>query len=228
MGELGDIQAVAFDIDGTLYETWKFNTRIVFHFLAHSHFFLHYGLVRSALRKDKAEGDFPRIQAEYMARRLRTTPEKAQEALDKIVYQGLKKYFIKITPCENAVDCVIRLKEKGIKVAILSDFPPEQKGELWGIKNLADLSMGTEECGALKPNPMAFEIMAKKLGIKPENILYVGNSYKYDVAGSKAAGMKSAWFTSKRKAKKKKDINNELADIRFSNYADLMQVLGLN
>lgn len=228
MGELGDIQAVAFDIDGTLYETWKLNTRIVFHFLAHNHFFLHYGLVRSALRKDKAEGDFSRIQAEYMARRLKTTPEKAQEALDRIVYQGLKKFFLRITPCKNAVECVAKIKEKGLKVAILSDFPPEQKGELWGIKAMADLSMGTEECGALKPNPIAFVKMAEKLGIKPENILYVGNSYKYDVVGSKAAGMKSAWFTSKSKARKRKNKENELADIRFSNYADLMQVLGLN
>lgn len=228
MGELGDIQAVAFDIDGTLYENWKLNSRIMFHFIKNIHFFSHYGLVRGALRKDKAEGDFSRIQAEYMARRMRTTPEKAQEALDRIVYQGLKKFFERISPCKNVLECITKMKENGMKIAILSDFPPEQKGELWGIKAMADLSMGTEECGALKPNPKAFIKMAEKLGISPENILYVGNSYKYDVMGSKAAGMKSAWFTSKRKARQKTNKKNELADIRFSNYADLMQVLGLN
>ena len=160
--------------------------------------------------------------------KMNITQEEASAKLDKIIYTGLKRYFVKMNPCKGAPELIRKIKDAGCKVALLSDFPPEQKGELWGIKAMADLSMGTEECGALKPNPIAFVKMAEKLGIKPENILYVGNSYKYDVVGSKAAGMKSAWFTSKSKARKRKNKENELADIRFSKYADLMQVLGLN
>ena len=33
-----------------------------------------------------------------------------------------------------------------------------------------------------------------ELGLKPDEILYVGNSAKYDIIGAKKAGMKTAYF----------------------------------
>jgi putative hydrolase of the HAD superfamily len=33
------------------------------------------------------------------------------------------------------------------------------------------------------------------MGLPPEEILYVGNSFAYDVVGAKKAGMKAAWIT---------------------------------
>jgi phosphoglycolate phosphatase-like HAD superfamily hydrolase len=33
------------------------------------------------------------------------------------------------------------------------------------------------------------------MGLPPEKILYVGNSFAYDVLGARKAGMKAAWIT---------------------------------
>ena len=75
---LSEIKAVAFDIDGTLYRTWKFNIRMPFHFFIHCFFFLKYGLVRNELRKKEISGNIQQIQAEMMAKRLKCSPTLAR------------------------------------------------------------------------------------------------------------------------------------------------------
>ncbi len=222
---LGEIKAVAFDIDGTLYNQGDLYLRMPFHFLRHSIFFLRYGIARKRLRAENNNSNFIKRQARMMGRMLHISEEEAQQKLDKIVYDGLKHYFDKITPCKYSFETIKAFKEKGLKIAMLSDFPPEQKGELWGMKPYCDVIIGTEVCGALKPADVPFLKMAELLGVKPEEILYVGNSYHYDVLGSKATGMKAAWYATKfqyiRKGKPKEP------DIVFHDYRDLMKaVLG--
>ena len=106
---------------------------------------------------------------------------------------------------------------------MLSDFPPEQKGEVWGIKQYCDVILGTEAVGALKPSPIAFLEMAKQLEVSPEEILFVGNSHKFDVKGAKAAGMKSAWFVSRISSLFQK--KSDEAEITFCSYPKLQRML---
>ncbi|MCQ2597279.1 MAG: HAD family hydrolase [Treponema sp.] len=213
--KFGEIKAVAFDIDGTIYETWKLNIRLPIHFLSHLNFFSKYNKARKDLRRMEITENFLSEQIKYMAKALHISEEKAGAELDRIVYSGLKPRFEKITPCKDAVETIKAFKEAGFKIALLSDFPPEQKGELWGLKPYCDVILGTEACGALKPSDIPFRKMAEDLGVEPSEILYVGNSYRYDVLGSKNAGMKAAWFTGKKTDK------TGMADLVFSRYKDL-------
>ena len=105
----------------------------------------------------------------------------------------------------------------------MSDFPPEQKGEIWGVKKYCDVVLGTEQLGALKPDPYSFLEMAKMLNVEPSKILYVGNSKKYDVAGSHNAGMKCAYLVPFRKRLFKKFIKEP--EICFSNYRQLQDIV---
>ena len=68
---LSEIKAVAFDIDGTLYRTWKFNIRMPFHFFIHCFFFLKYGLVRNELRKKEISGNKKKNQAEKKEKKIK-------------------------------------------------------------------------------------------------------------------------------------------------------------
>ena len=221
--DLNNIKAVAFDIDGTLYRAWKLNFRMSLYFLPHCFFFLKYGLVRNIMRKTSAAlPDFIETQAEYMGNKLHCPTSEAKAKLDKIVYKGLAKFFTKIKPCKGSVEFIKELKKAGYKIGILSDFPPEQKGDIWGIKDLCDVVLGTEDTGALKPSVVPFEVLAEKLGVPAEQILFVGNSRKYDVAGSKKAGMKVAWIlTPFQKFFGKK---SDLADITFCHYKELIRI----
>lgn len=220
--DLGEIKAVAFDIDGTLYRERDFNISIATHFLKHIFFFSCFGLVRRNLRKNGFYEDFVQTQTEMMAKKLCCSNEKAAKILDRIVYSGLEPYFQKLKPCDGAKELVARLKENGLKIALLSDFPPEQKGDVWGIKQYCDVCLGSEEIGALKPSEYVFNSLQKTLGVAPEEILYVGNNYKYDVEGPKKCGMKAAWFVSSERKTKR---NKRLADIIFCSYRTLEEKL---
>ncbi|MCQ2592895.1 MAG: HAD family hydrolase, partial [Treponema sp.] len=218
---------VAFDIDGTLYENWKLNSRIVFHFFSHLRFFTLYGLARVELRKtadsSDAGRDFYKLQAELMAKKLHCSEEKARESLDRIVYSGLKKYFTRFDVAEGSRELIVRLKQEGFKVALLSDFPPEQKGEIWGLKSYCDVLLGTEETGALKPSNRPFLELADRLQVVPEEILYVGNNHKYDVVGPHKLGMKAAWFVSPRKGRR--GVRSEVAELTFWKYSQLEEFI---
>lgn len=221
--KLGEIKAVAFDIDGTLYRTWKLNIRILFHFLRYNQFFLKYGIVRAKIRKIPLKDDFKTTQTQMMAERLHCSPAEAELLLTRIVYAGLSSYFYKIKPYKGAVELIKDLKNAGFKIALLSDFPPEQKGDIWGVKELCDVVLGTEETGALKPSAEPFKKMAELLNLPAEEILYVGNSHKYDVVGSKNAGMKAAWLVQPEKGII--GIKSKIADITFWKYSQLRQIL---
>ena len=220
--DFSNIKAVAFNIDGTLYRTWKFNIRMPVYFFSNSLFFLKYGLVRNIMRRTDAVEDLGILQSELMAKKLHCTPEEAKAKLEKIVYKGLESKFEHIKPCSGSIEFIKHLKEKGYKIGILSDFPPEQKGDIWGIKDICDVVLGSEQTGALKPDPTPFLKLAEKLGLAPEEILYVGNSHRYDIAGSKKTGMKAAWLVSCLSGIFGK--KSKLADVTFWNFKMLEKI----
>lgn len=173
------------------------------------------------MHKSENTPNFTDVQAQLMGERLKCSPEIAKEKLHRIVYGGLEKYFKKIKPCSGVTELIKDLKAAGYKIALLSDFPPEQKGDIWGIKDYCDVILGSEEAGALKPAKLPFTKLAEQLELPAEEILYVGNSHKYDVVGSKNAGMKSAWLILPISAGKK----SKVADFTFYSYKQLRSQL---
>ena len=210
------IKAIAFDIDGTLYPAYRLNIRIVKHFFAHAIEFLHFGLIRRQLRRTAPLGDLFKYQAILFGKRMNMSSDEAMERLDKTAYSGLEKYFKDVKPYKDVLETFQKLKEAGYRIALLSDFPPEQKGELWGLKPYCDKILSTEKIGALKPSKYPFGILAMEMGLKPQEILYVGNSAKYDVMGAKNAGMMTAYLEPFWRRLFKKPLKE--ADISFKDY----------
>lgn len=220
---LGEIDAVAFDIDGTLYRNLVFYAKVLPHYLKHWHFFKKFNKVRKMLRanqeNEKGYEDFFGQQLELLAKELGTTREQAEKKLNDIVYEGLKPFFEKMNACHGAPELIHKLKAAGLKIALLSDFPPEQKGEVWGIKKDCDLLLSSELIGALKPSSKPFIELAEKLEVPVERILYIGNSHKYDVEGPKKLGMKAGWFVPWIRGKF--GVKSKTADITFWHYSQL-------
>lgn len=220
---LEGIKAVAFDIDGTMYADWRLHIRMPFYFLRHIWLFFHFGRVRVILRRTAPVADFYEYQARLLAKRLRCSPEEAKEKLRRVCYDGLSRYFESIKPYPYLYETVAAFKSAGLKIGVLSDFPPGQKGPLWGVRDLCDVCIGSEESGALKPSVYPFGILARKLNLSPSEILYVGNSKRYDVGGANSAGMKSAYLQKGIRALF--NIPLRQADISFKNYRQLKNIV---
>ena len=178
---LEGIKAVAFDIDGTLYPDWKLYVRILPYFFRNFRFYTRFNRVRKVMHRTAPLADFYEYQARLLGAVMHITSSEAKSKIQSICYDGMIPYFKKIRPYPGVVECIKSMKDAGLKIGILSDFPPYQKGDLWGIRELSDVCIGSEESGALKPSKYPFGILSIKLEVKPEEILYVGNSVKYDV-----------------------------------------------
>ncbi len=216
------IKVIAFDIDGTLYPAYRLNVRIVGHFFANALHFLHFGLIRRQLRRTAPLGDLFEYQARLLGERIKMSSGEAMKLLDDMAYTGLAKYFKTIKPFKDVPETFAKLKEAGYRLALLSDFPPEQKGDLWGLKPYCEKILSTEKIGALKPSKYPFGVLAMELGVKPEEILYVGNNVKYDVYGAKNAGMKTAYLEPLWRRILHRPL--KAADISFGNYRQFQKI----
>ena len=143
----------------------------------------------------------------------------ARDMIETIVYKGMIPYLKAVKPYAHIRETIQSFKDRGYKLAILSDFPPDQKGDIWGTRELFDVVCGSEELGALKPSKFTFGSLAIKLGLPTESILYVGNSIPSDVEGAAAAGMKTAYILPFWRSLL--GIPLKEADISFKNYRQL-------
>lgn len=226
---LTDIKVVAFDIDGTLYPDYRLYRKIIFYVLRNLKFYYHFNKVRNILHRTAPLSDFFEYQARLLSFELKCDAESAKSKIESIVYKGLTPYLEKTKPFSYVKETFQKLKESGYKIALLSDFPPSQKGDTWGLLPYCDVIVGSEEIGALKPSKYPFGVLAMKLGVKNEEILYVGNSIRYDVKGSKNAGMKSALIVTPFKKfirsilyRKEQGLGTG-ADILFTNYRQFLK-----
>lgn len=70
------------------------------------------------------------------------------------------------------------------------------------------------EIGALKPEPAAYEVVQRKLGIFPGNLVMVGDNWTDDVEGAVAAGWTSIWVNRGAKPRPAHDPEAPIFEVR--------------
>jgi len=187
-------QAVAFDLDGTLYPNYRLYYRLIPFILKEHSLLIALGKARTRLRNssDGTSGDFYEAQAKIMGEILGENAEKVMEKTEKLIYRGWEDHFKKVKLFPHVTETLDALRKNGVTLGLLSDFPPETKLKNLKISGYWDAVVCSEKSGFLKPDTAAFLEMAKQMGTAAQNILYVGNSVSYDVAGAHKAGMKAA------------------------------------
>jgi putative hydrolase of the HAD superfamily len=79
-------------------------------------------------------------------------------------------------------------------VGVITDAPrlkAWQRLNLMGMDKLFDVVVAYEDTGKRKPSEEPFRVALKKLKVKPEEAVMVGDWYERDVEGAKAIGMKA-------------------------------------
>ena len=185
--------AVAFDLDGTLYPNFRFYLRLI-PFLAKEQRLLRaLDKARGRLRESgDYGGDFYDLQARLMGEILKQPAEIVKERTERLIYRGWEPHFKKVKLFSHVRETLDAFRNQGIKTGLLSDFPPETKLKNLKLDGYWDAVLCSEQSGRLKPDPKPFLDLAGLLKVRPEELLYVGNSSRYDVAGAFGAGMKTA------------------------------------
>jgi len=78
----------------------------------------------------------------------------------------------------------------------------------------------SEEVGYMKPDVRIFEYATIQAGCRPEEILYVGDSFRSDVEGGQGAGWHVAWLFPAP--------DDRLPDPRFTTWTDILEWLELS
>jgi len=162
----------------------------------------------------RPEEDFHHVQARLVAERLRMTPERAFSLIEGRIYTKWYQIFRRLKLFDSLPSTIERFRERGLRLGVLSDFPIRNRLNDLGLHGPWDCAFSSEETGYLKPHPRSFELLAERLGLPAGDVLYVGNSYTYDVEGAYSIGMPCAHLTAKPRLKSK-------AVLSFSHYDQL-------
>jgi putative hydrolase of the HAD superfamily len=70
----------------------------------------------------------------------------------------------------------------------------ERNIEAMGIRSYFGAVLVSEAEGVRKPEPEIFLRAAQRLGVRAEEVVFVGDSAQADIAGAQKCGMKAIWF----------------------------------
>ena len=228
MGFLKDnsIKAVAFDIDGTFYPLWKTQIRVALASLSSLPFAINYNKARQRVRTEDSFLSLPPLSPKERGERMcrymwnRSGEEDIEYFLDKenkVFFSKYEKSFSSIKAYDGVEELLDKLKDEGIKLGVLSDFPIGTKLKAMKIDKYFPIQLSSEDWGRYKPCLTPFEMLISKMNLEPHAILYVGDSLRKDIEGAQRAGLRTALLS------KKEGSGSE--DILFRDYSELDRVL---
>ena len=159
--------------------------------------------------------DFRTTQAEILGELLGIDAWVAGNLIDRWINFDLDSVYQKLSPYRHLRECLVDLRKFGLRLGVLSDFPVGAKLDYLGFPDMWDCVISSEDTGYLKPRSEPFNALCKGLDASPEQIVYIGNNYEYDILGAANNGLKAAHLTRIRRRK-------SVANIEFSDYRRLV------
>jgi len=180
------IEAIIFDMDGTLVDTEPFNTEI------EKRLFKLNKIEISEEEHQKYIG----VASDAMWREI-AEQQQLQIPVSELIEQNHKESLRYLSEVElipimpGLVDILEKLQAKKYPMAVASSSTPEIIDLILNRTNLKkyfQVILSAEEAGKSKPEPDVFLLAAEKLGIKPVNCLVVEDS-ENGIKSAQAAGM---------------------------------------
>ena len=192
------IRAVIFDLDNTLVDFMLLKERAI---EAAINSMIDAGLKLTFEEADKKIHDiYNKEGIEYQQVFDQLFLELYGKVDHKIISAGIVAYRTAreaaLKPYPKAFPTLIELIKMGIKLAVVSDAPSK---EAWlrlsyiNFHHLFDVVITYDDTYERKPSPAPFNLALKRLNLKPEECLMIGDWAERDMVGAKAVGMKTCF-----------------------------------
>lgn len=181
------IQAVIFDVDGTLIDSVDFHAEAWQEALAEFGHKIEFQIIRSQIGKG---GDtfLPVFLTEHEIKEYGKKLEKRRAEIFK------QKFLPKIKPFSKVRELFQRILKDDKKIALASSSNKEEVENYKKIANVADLikaETSADDANRSKPYPDIFQAALNKLGdIPPENIVVIGDT-PYDAQAAAKTNLKT-------------------------------------
>jgi putative hydrolase of the HAD superfamily len=109
------------------------------------------------------------------------------------------------------------LKAEGYKLALLSNgdsFSQHNKIRKVGIEELFDEVVVSGDIGIDKPDRKIFDILTKRLGVRNEECMMVGDVFSSDILGAYNAGVLPVWIVTDPEKPAKYYTGYRISDLR--------------
>ena len=109
--------------------------------------------------------------------------------------ERLMSLYLTLSAFPDARDTLARLKQAGMKTAILSNGTPQMlKAAVEGAQlgDLLDMVLSVEEVGIYKPHPKVYQLAVDRLGVEAPAIAFQ-SSNAWDAYAASAFGMRVVW-----------------------------------
>ena len=192
------IKAVVFDLDNTLMDFMKMKRRSIEEAIPAM---IDAGL---SITQEEANKVIDEIYKEQGIEYQKVFDVFLQRVLNRMDYKILSAGIVAyrrareaaLTPYPHVYSTLNKLLKMGIKMGILSDAPAK---EAWlrlaqlNFHHIVDAVVTFEDTGERKPSAAPFQMVLKKLQVKPEEALMVGDWAERDIVGASNIGMKTAF-----------------------------------
>jgi HAD superfamily hydrolase (TIGR01549 family) len=198
----GEIRAVVFDVDGTLYRQGPVRRAMVTR-LARAHWRrpragLHvtrvlaaYRRAQESLRTEPVEGDLAAAQAERASLQVGVDVARVQACVDEWM-ETAPLDLVAASARAGLVDALDSMARSGVRLGVVSDYPARRKLQVLGVADRFEVvvSAQDERVQALKPSPKGILVALRELGVEPLEAVYVGDREDVDAPAAAAAGVR--------------------------------------
>ena len=96
-----------------------------------------------------------------------------------------------LRPYPETIEVLDRLQASGYRLGIVSNWSWNlcERVAQAGLAGYFELVWASAYAGCNKPHPCIFEQVLEKMALDPVRAVYVGDSYRHDVGGARAAGL---------------------------------------
>jgi 2-haloacid dehalogenase len=138
-----------------------------------------------------AHADFRAVTAEALEYALASEwiDDPGLEARLMALYDELGAY-------DDAAECLERLRDAGLRTAILSNGAPsmlDSAVRAAGIGHLLDAVLSVEDVGVFKPHPRVYGMVGARFGVAPSEVLFV-SANGWDAACAAGFGFYTVWI----------------------------------
>ena len=203
------IKAVLFDLDNTLIDFMRVKRSSVD---AAIDAMLAAGV---KVKKKKAEKILYKLYKKHGIEHQHIFQKFLRKATGKLNHKALAEGIVAyrktqagiLEPYSDVIPTLIKLKQQGLKLAIVSDAP---RLKAWirlvemRLQNFFDVVVCHEDTGKYKHTGLPFKKALKLLKLKPENCVMVGDWPERDIVGAKKLGIRTifARYGATKKIKK--------------------------
>jgi HAD superfamily hydrolase (TIGR01509 family) len=169
--------------------------------------------------------DAPTVMRRFMAEHGLPTDDDLVEAAAEAYCRGGPEL---VAPLRlGAIETLAALKAQGLLLGALSNTiqPGRYLGtnlQRWGLDTVFDVRVYSSDVGVAKPHPKIFQVALDRLGVAPQNAVYVGDRIVPDVNGAHGVGMKAVLIEVAHRVESHPTI---VPDARIKELPELLDVL---